>query len=74
MRVRKIRGMHDVIDAFQRNADGSWTCITPVSLSGPHGLIQIAPGNRFSRGTFVMGVELARLLDEHARSRNWHEY
>lgn len=52
-------------DAFQKNPDGSWTCIKPVTISGPTGQIQIGPGMTFNRGVQFMGVDLAELLDKY---------
>lgn len=58
--------MKDVIEAFRRDADGSWTCVAPADFNGPTGRIQVAPGARFTRGTIFMGIELAAWLDEQA--------
>jgi hypothetical protein len=51
--------------AFQRNADGSWTCVKPTTLEGPNGRIQVSEGSVHRRGALFMGVELAKWLDEH---------
>jgi hypothetical protein len=51
-------------EAFQRNADGSWTCVKPTTLEGPNGRIQVAEGTIYRRGTLFMGIELAKWLDE----------
>jgi hypothetical protein len=50
--------------AFQRNADGSWTCVQPATLEGPNGRIQVPEGVHLKRGMLFMGVELARWLDQ----------
>lgn len=50
--------------AFQRNADGSWTCVKPATLEGPNGRIQVSEGATYRRGMLFMGVELAKWLDE----------
>ena len=55
--------MENFIDAFQRNADGSWSCIRDVTLNGPGGRIQVPAGKTFHRGTSFMGVDLARFLE-----------
>ncbi|MFC1926853.1 hypothetical protein ACFLWV_03795 [Chloroflexota bacterium] len=52
-------------EAFQKNPDGSWSCVRPVTISGPSGQIQIGPGMSFNRGVLFMGVDLATLLDEN---------
>ena len=50
--------------AFQRNADGSWTCLKPTTLEGPNGRIQVSEGSTYRRGMLFMGIELAKWLDE----------
>ena len=50
--------------AFQRNADGSWTCVEGTTLDGPNGRIQVSEGTTCRRGVLFMGVELAKWLDE----------
>jgi hypothetical protein len=57
----------NLMKAFRREPDGSWTCIAPADFDGPNGRIQVAPGARFTRGTVFMGVELVSWLDEQAR-------
>jgi hypothetical protein len=48
---------------FCRNSDGSWTCLSAGTFSGPNGRIQVTPGSTFYRGTMFMGFDLAALLD-----------
>jgi hypothetical protein len=48
---------------FCRNADGSWTCTSPVTLDGPSGRIQVAQGSRFYPDTVFMGFDLAEWLE-----------
>jgi hypothetical protein len=60
----------DFIKAFVRDPDGSWTCVAPATWEGPP-RVQVTIGLRFMPGTFFMGLDLARLLDEqHERDRN----
>jgi hypothetical protein len=56
--------MQEFISSFQRNPDGSWTCIAPATLSGPNGRIQVPPGKLIERDALYMGVDLARWLDQ----------
>ncbi|HEX7053989.1 MAG TPA: hypothetical protein VF211_08680 [Burkholderiales bacterium] len=56
--------MENLGRAFQRNADGSWTCVQATTLDGPNGRIQVAEGTTYRRGVLFMGVELAKWLDE----------
>ena len=59
--------MENFIDAFRRNADGSWCCIRNVTLNGPNGRIQVTEGATFRRGMSFMGIDLAGFLDQQAR-------
>jgi hypothetical protein len=55
------------MDAFRRNADGSWTCIAPVTLSNPSGPVRFTEGATFPQGMIFMGIKVATLLDELAK-------
>jgi hypothetical protein len=57
--------MKDFYRAFERNTDGSWTCVAPATLIHPGGRIQVAEGACFRPGTPFMGVDIARWLDAH---------
>lgn len=41
-----------------------WVCIDPVTLDGPQGQIQVAPGTTLESGKKFMNVDLAQLLDD----------
>ena len=56
--------MLDVVQNFVRDQFGSWLCIRPAVISVPGACIHVSPGTRFSRGTSLMDVDLAALLDE----------
>ena len=57
--------MKEFIRHFKREAAGRWVCTEPADLKLPQGRIQVTPGSRLVRGTTFMGVDLARMLDEH---------
>jgi hypothetical protein len=61
--------MHNFIKAFQRNPNGSWTCIAPATLDGPSGRIQVAPGLIVLPGTIFMGLDLASWLERSYQSQ-----
>jgi hypothetical protein len=62
--------MHDFIKHFRRESTGAWVCIEAVTLQGPEGQVQVAPGSRFPLGTTFMNLELASLLEaEHQRRK-----
>ena len=54
----------DVQHAFSRNADGSWVCITPVTIEHPKGRMQVSPGTMVKPGEPFMGIDLAAWLEE----------
>jgi hypothetical protein len=51
-------------EAFRQNADGSWSCVAPVTLDHPKGRVQVTPGTTFARGTRFMGIDVAEWLDQ----------
>jgi hypothetical protein len=56
----------DFLKAFRRSRDGSWTCIRPVSFTGPTDRIRVTPGTVFAPGTVLANVDLANWFDEQA--------
>ena len=54
----------DVRQAFSRNADGSWLCVTPVTIEHPQGRMQVSAGTTVKRGEVFMGIDLAAWLEE----------
>lgn len=52
----------ELLAAFRRNPNGSWSPIRPIQL----GSITMGPGLSFNRGAFFSGVELAAVLDAAA--------
>jgi hypothetical protein len=57
--------MHNFIKAFERNTNGSWTCIAAATVDGPNGRIQVAPGLIILPGTIFMGIDLASWLERY---------
>ena len=55
--------MQGFCDAFCRNADGSWKCVAPATIQGPHTRIEAHPGTVYRRGTRGPGSALAAFLD-----------
>jgi hypothetical protein len=56
--------MHDFIKHFIREGRGVWVCVEPGTLELPSGRIQVTAGSCFIRGTIVMGIEIAELLED----------
>jgi hypothetical protein len=64
----------DVLRAFNRTSDGSWTCVEPVTIEHPRGRMQVPVGATVRAGQPFMGVDLADWLEErlaryHTRPR-----
>ncbi len=55
--------MTEFLKAFQRNQDGSWTCVTRAVYVDREARIQVTPGTTFTRGTSIMGVDLVEWLE-----------
>jgi hypothetical protein len=49
----------EILQSFHKNPDGSWSCITPVSIEG----ISLDPGAIINRGTVMS--ELEQLAEKH---------
>ena len=60
--------MDEFATHFCRNPDGSWTCKSPGTFTGPNGRIQVTAGSRFYPGTTFMGFDLAAWLEEELRN------
>jgi len=56
--------MSDLMQAFRRNADGSWTCVAATTLNQPSGPVRFTEGATFRPGTMFMGIKVANFLDE----------
>ena len=59
--------MQEFARRFVREPSGAWLCVEAAELTLPSGRIQVAIGTRFTAGQRFMGVDVARLLDEHYR-------
>ncbi len=59
--------MFDFMHAFRRNADGSWTCVEPITLVQPSGPVQFTQGATFRPESMFMGIKVAKFLDELAK-------
>jgi hypothetical protein len=54
-----------IYSAFKQNADGSWTCVAPITIHHPKGRLQLAPGTTVVPGEAFMGVQLADWLNDN---------
>lgn len=56
----------ELLASFRREANGDWTCIKPVLMDGTVRNMAIVPGATVKHVDMVMGVDIARKLDEAA--------
>jgi hypothetical protein len=56
---------------FQRQEDGSWACTRPIRVDGPSGPIMIEEGASFGSGDFLLGINLAKELDQMAAKQRF---
>jgi hypothetical protein len=54
-------------DAFQKDAGGNWHCVLACSIDIENKEIVFTEGMSFSKGTPLMGVDVAKWLDEHTQ-------
>jgi hypothetical protein len=54
----------EFLNRFQRQPNGTWACIKPIKVDGPNGPFVIRQGASFSPGAKVMGLDLAKELDQ----------
>ncbi|MEE8419337.1 MAG: hypothetical protein V3S02_04415 [Dehalococcoidales bacterium] len=56
-----------IIDSFEKNPDGSWTSIRPVSVLDSDGVeVNVSEGITFARGTLLMGMDWSKWLDRQS--------
>ena len=60
--------MDEFATHFCKNADGSWTCLSPGTFNGPNGRVQVTEGSKFYPGTIFMGFDLAAWLEEQLKN------
>ena len=51
-------------DAFQKNPDGSWTCIRNTDLKNAGSIIRIAPGMTFRESKPQWGMDVVEILEQ----------
>lgn len=56
----------EFLNRFQRSPNGIWACKKPINVNGPNGLVIIGQGARFGPGTWFLGLDLAKELDQMA--------
>jgi len=54
---------------FQRNPNGTWTCVVLTKIPGYAAVIDINPGITFRKGQLVNGLSLVDWLDKNCTER-----
>jgi hypothetical protein len=57
------------LDAFQKNPDGSWTCIANTDIKSNGSIIRINPGVTFRKSRPQWGIDVAEFLEQAASSK-----
>jgi hypothetical protein len=52
----------DILQAFEHELDGSWRCISPVSIKTEEGVVHVEPGQSFTVGQKLAGLDIADYL------------
>ena len=60
----------EFFNSFRRDEDGTWTCVSDVTVDHPRGRIQVSAGRKFVPGTLFMGVDLATWLDAEMKNKD----
>jgi hypothetical protein len=50
-------------DAFQKNPDGSWTCISNTDNKHGGNIIRVKPGTTFRKSHFQWGLDVPEILN-----------
>lgn len=57
--------MNEILSAFDRNPDGSWTSNQEVTMSGPEGDVEIVRLMTFYPHEMFHGLDVAAWLERH---------
>ena len=52
-------------DAVEKDSEGNWSCIRAISIEMENRIIVLGAGMTFTKGALLMGVDVAKWLDEH---------
>ncbi|WP_375461701.1 hypothetical protein [uncultured Enterovirga sp.] len=53
-----------ILQAFERQPDGSWRCIEAVSIVTPDGTLSVEPGMTFTFGKMFEHLDVAEYLEQ----------
>jgi hypothetical protein len=54
----------EFLNRFERQPNGAWLCTKPINIDGPNGPFTIKVGVSFSPGKSLLGLDLAKELDQ----------
>jgi hypothetical protein len=54
----------EIIQNFEKQADGAWVCVTETVIETLNGPVTIEPGRRFGFGDPGPGVDIAEYLEQ----------
>lgn len=57
----------ELLAHFQKQPNGMWAVIKPVSIQGPNGSVGMGPGMSFGPGVAMMGIDMYAKLEAAAR-------
>jgi len=60
----------EFFNSFRRDEDGTWTCVSDVTVDHPRGRIQVSAGSKFRSGILFMDVDLATWLDAEMKKKD----
>ena len=54
-----------ISDAVEKDSEGNWHCLKAISINMENRMIALSAGMTFTKGVLVMGIDVAKWLDEH---------
>lgn len=54
----------EILQAFERQPNGSWTCIAPVTIATASGTVHAEPGMSFAYGSTLGDLDVAEYLEQ----------
>ncbi|NNM72382.1 hypothetical protein [Enterovirga aerilata] len=54
---------YEILNRFEKQPDGTWICLEPVTVQTAHGPVAVAAGMAFHYGEKLDDVDVAELLE-----------
>lgn len=68
--MRAMMTKTEFLNRFERQPNGAWSCTRPIKIEGPSGPFTIKAGVSFSPGKSLLGLDLAKELDQMAAEQH----